>query len=94
MHGSRISIWFFIGVLLIVYGAMIAASGVSEWVTGNYAPGVELVRLHMPVWWGALLGAPGLFYAVKFRPRKRVGAVAHDGAAQKPSPKPNAPPPR
>jgi hypothetical protein len=94
MHGARISIWFFIGVLLIVYGAMIAASGVSEWVTGNYAPGVELVRLHMPVWWGILLGALGLFYGVKFRPRKSGGAHDHDDARQGPAAKTKTPFPR
>ncbi len=81
MHGSRISIWFFIGVLLIVYGLMIAASGVFEWVTGNYAPGVELARLHMPVWWGGLLGALGLFYVLKFRPRKSGEAHAGEAAS-------------
>ncbi len=81
MHGSRISIWFFIGVLLAVYGVMIAASGVSEWVTGNYARGVQLVRLHMPVWWGALLGLLGLLYGVKFRPRKSRGGNTQNDAA-------------
>ena len=68
MHGSRIPIWFFIGVLLIVYGAMIVGAGAYEWSTGNYPPGVQLNELHAPVWWGALLGALGVFYSVKFRP--------------------------
>ena len=91
MHGGRISIWFFIGVLLVVYGAMIAASGISEWITGDYAPGVQLVRLHMPVWWGVLLGALGLFYTVKFRPRKGGDARGNGAAAQPPSAKTKAP---
>jgi hypothetical protein len=68
MHDSGISIWFFIGVLLVVYGAMILGYGVFEWATGSYAPGVQLTNLHAPVWWGALLGLLGLVYAVKFRP--------------------------
>ena len=32
MHGSGIPIWFFIGVLLVIYGAMIFGYGVFEWV--------------------------------------------------------------
>lgn len=70
MHGSRIAIWFFIGVLLVVYGAMILGAGVFEWTTGSYPAGVQLNSLHAPVWWGALLAALGVFYAVKFRPRR------------------------
>ena len=67
MHGSGISIWFFIGVLLTVYGVLIFGYGVVEWITGAY-PDVQLAYLHTPVWWGGLLGALGLFYVVKFRP--------------------------
>lgn len=70
MHGSGISIWFFIGVLLIVYGAMILGSGIYEWATANYPAGVELTQLHAPVWWGAILLAAGIVYAVKFPPRR------------------------
>ena len=68
MRGAGISIWFFIGVLLALYGAMIAGYGIFEWSTGNYVPGVQLTRLHAPVWWGALLGLLGLFYAIRFAP--------------------------
>lgn len=70
MHGSGISIWFFIGILLIVYGAMILGSGVFEWATGSYPAGVQLTNLHAPVWWGALLLVLGIVYAVKFPPRR------------------------
>lgn len=68
MEGSReIPIWFFIGVLLSIYGVMIFGYGLWELITGNLAP-VVLARLHAPVWWGALMLALGLFYLVKFRP--------------------------
>jgi hypothetical protein len=67
MHSSRISIWFFIGVLLAVYGALIAGYGCIELATKQTA-NVVLANLHAPVWWGALLGILGLFYAIKFRP--------------------------
>jgi hypothetical protein len=67
MHSSPISIWFFIGVLLTVYGAMIFAYGVFELATGQLA-NVVLANLHAPVWWGASMLALGLFYGIRFRP--------------------------
>ncbi len=68
MHGSGIPIWFFIGVLLVIYGAMILGYGLYEWQTASYPLSVELTNLHTPVWWGAVLGALGVFYVIKFRP--------------------------
>jgi hypothetical protein len=67
MHGSSISIWFFIGVLLTIYGAMILGYGIYELATGNIAH-VVLANLHAPVWWGAILLALGVFYSVRFKP--------------------------
>ena len=68
MHGSGIPIWFFIGVLLLVYGGMICGYGIYEWVSGNYPAGVQLTQLHTPIWWGGLLLLAGIIYSVKFRP--------------------------
>jgi hypothetical protein len=67
VQSGHISIWFFIGVLLTVYGALITAYGVYELVTGSLA-NVVLANLHAPVWWGGLMFLLGLFYSVKFRP--------------------------
>ncbi len=64
---SEISIWYFIGVLLSVYGALILMYGIWELVAGHTA-NVVLANLHAPVWWGACMLALGLFYAVRFRP--------------------------
>ena len=69
MHSSGISIWFFIGILLTVYGALILGYGLMELVTG-YTANVILANLHAPVWWGALMLVLGLFYGVRFRPRR------------------------
>lgn len=69
MHGSKISIWFFIGVLLVAYGLLITTYGIYEVVTGQLAD-VALKQLHAPLWWGATLLALGLFYLIKFRPGK------------------------
>jgi hypothetical protein len=67
MHSSAISIWFFIGILLTIYGAMILGYGVYELSSGHTA-NVELAKLHAPIWWGALILALGLFYSLRFRP--------------------------
>jgi len=73
MRGSGIQIWFFIGVLLLIYGLMIFGYGTYEWVSvahfgGQYPAGVQLTSLHTPIWWGGILLLLGLLYVVKFRP--------------------------
>jgi hypothetical protein len=67
MHSGHISIWFFIGVLLGVYGAMIMGYGLFELASGHTA-NVVLANLHAPVWWGGLMLLLGLFYGLRFRP--------------------------
>jgi hypothetical protein len=69
MHSSGISIWFFIGVLLTLYGVLIFGYGIYEVVSGNLA-NVKLAQYHAPVWWGALMLIAGLFYSVRFRPNR------------------------
>jgi hypothetical protein len=67
MHSGNISIWFFIGVLLTIYGALIFGYGIYEYATGTLA-NVVLKELHAPLWWGAGMLAVGLFYSIKFKP--------------------------
>lgn len=69
MHGSKIPIWFFIGVLLVAYGFLITAYGIYEVATGHLA-NVALSTLHAPLWWGATLLVLGIFYMARFRPGK------------------------
>ena len=64
MHSSGISIWFFIGVLLTVYGALILGYGLYELTL----PQMAVANYHASVWWGAVLIAVGLFYGLRFRP--------------------------
>jgi hypothetical protein len=63
-----IPVWFFVGVLLAIYGALVLASGLSEWAT---PPPTVLAELHAPVWWGALLVVVGGAYTAAYWPRKR-----------------------
>ena len=62
---GMISIWFFIGVLLLVYGILIFGAGIYGL---SNPPDVKLADLHAGVWWGALLTVLGLIYTVKFKP--------------------------
>ena len=68
MHGSKIQIWFFIGVLLLIYGLIILGYGIFEMASGSYPTTVQLTNLHTPIWWGGLLTVLGLVYCIKFRP--------------------------
>lgn len=63
-----ISIWFFIGALLLIYGVLIAGAGLYELASPPEHP-VVLANLHAGIWWGALLIALGGFYSIRFRPR-------------------------
>jgi hypothetical protein len=67
LESTEISIWFFIGVLLTIYGVMILGYGLWELISGHTA-NVVLSNLHAPIWWGAIMLVLGLFYGVRFRP--------------------------
>jgi hypothetical protein len=63
----QISIWFFVGVLLAVYGAIILLAGIADWSNpGN----IVLGDLHVGVWWGALLLILGVIYSYIFAPNR------------------------
>ena len=85
MHGDeRISIWFFIGGVLFIYGILICGTGVYElW----NPPGQKVVlgELHASVWWGALLIVLGAVYCWQFFPgrrQKRAEEAAKTAAAK------------
>lgn len=72
-----ISIWFFIGLQLGIYGVLILGSGIYELLSPPAAAatgGIErnvMANLHAAIWWGALLLALGAAYTIGFRPGKR-----------------------
>jgi len=71
MHSdSGISIWFFIGSLLTIYGVLILGYGLYSLVTPPVQPTV-LAELHADIWWGAVLLLVGLIYSFTHSPRKK-----------------------
>ncbi len=64
---GMLSIWFFIGILLLAYGILILGAGIFEFLYPPPHP-LVLAELHAGIWWGGLLIAMGLFYSLRFRP--------------------------
>jgi hypothetical protein len=62
-----ISIWFFIGFLLLLYGVLILAAGIYELLMPPEHP-VVLASLHANIWWGVIVAALGAFYFARFYP--------------------------
>jgi hypothetical protein len=66
-ESGSISIWFFIGLSLLVNGVLILGAGLYEYSHPPEFP-VELFQLHAGVWWGAVLTLIGGFYSWHYRP--------------------------
>ncbi len=67
---GMISIWFFIGVLLLIYGFLILGAGLYEIASPPEHP-VVLASLHAAIWWGCLLIVLGAVYLIRFSPRRK-----------------------
>lgn len=69
MEKHSLSVWLFIGLLFVVYGALILGAGLY----GLFVPAshpVVMFQVHIGVWWGAGMIVIGLAYVVRFRPRR------------------------
>lgn len=69
MRSGGISIWFFIGISLLVNGILIVQAGVREMIHPPANP-VVLFQFHANVWWGAVLLIVGLLYTIHFAPKR------------------------
>ncbi len=69
-HKHFISIWLFIGVMLLIYGILILGSGIYDLFNPPEHTTIVMANLHAPIWWGALLLVLGLVYTIKFYPRE------------------------
>jgi hypothetical protein len=69
--GKTVSIWFFIGIALLVNGVIILGAGIYEY---SHPPALEaqvvLYQLHAGVWWGGLLTLIGGLYSWRYAPSR------------------------
>lgn len=63
---QMLPVWFFIGVLLTIYGVIILITAMNEL---SRPPAVVLARYHAGIWGGIILLLIGGFYTLRFWPR-------------------------
>lgn len=54
-------IWYFVGLFLLVTGAIVTASGIYDLVSGT-AQKTVLAELHPGVWWGGIILLAGMLF--------------------------------
>jgi hypothetical protein len=69
---AHVSIWFFIGLLLDIYGVLIFGASLHDLFVPPAQP-VVLANLHAGIWWGVLLIVLGLVYTFAFSPKRAGG---------------------
>ncbi|MGB7070758.1 MAG: hypothetical protein WBD22_14790 [Pyrinomonadaceae bacterium] len=60
------SVWYFVGILLTVIGAILTVNGVYQ----AFSPPVHkprLSELHAGIWWGAVILVAGILFLVTNR---------------------------
>jgi FtsH-binding integral membrane protein len=62
-----IPVWFFVGIILLIYGLIILGTGIYEF---SSPPPTVLASTHPAVWWGALLAVIGGIYVYIYMPKK------------------------
>ena len=72
---AHVSIWFFIGLLLDIYGVLILGASLHDLAVPPEHP-VFLANLHAGIWWGALLIVLGLVYTIVFSPKRAAARQA------------------
>jgi hypothetical protein len=67
-HG--LSIWFFVGGMLTIYGIIILIANIPAFSSRIGSPHVVLERLHAGLWWGILLILLGALFLFLHWPGK------------------------
>jgi len=67
-HG--LSIWFFVGVMLTIYGIIILIANIPAFSSTIQSPHVVLERLHAGLWWSILLILLGALFLYLHWPGK------------------------
>jgi len=75
---QALSIWFFVGILMLGCGLIIFGQGIYEF---SHAPYTDLqtdvlAALHPAFWWGMVMTLFGGFYTIHFRPGKGLETVS------------------
>ncbi len=64
-----LSIWFFVGMILVIYGIIVTGSGLVMEM-----PPTKLAELRPSLWWGGIMtGFGGLFTAIGWRASQAEG---------------------
>jgi FtsH-binding integral membrane protein len=66
-HHRMLPVWFFIGVLLLVYGVIVLAASLTP--AGRH-PHVVLAQYHAGLWGGLVLVLMGGGYTFRYWPRR------------------------
>ena len=69
-------VWFYIGAMLGIYGIMLTAAGVYQWI---HPPATVLAQEHATFWAGVVLLLVGGAYTIGYWPRPGPGDP-HDGS--------------
>jgi hypothetical protein len=69
-------VWFYIGSVLGLYGILLTAAGVYQWI---HPPPTVLAKEHATFWAGVLLLTVGTIYVIGFWPKPGSGDP-HDGS--------------
>ena len=71
-HG--LSIWFFVGVMLTIYGIIVLIANITAFSTIE-SPHVVLERLHAGLWWSILLILLGALFLYLHWPGKHSSTL-------------------
>lgn len=66
---AELSIWFFCGALMLIYGVVLVITGIMEF---HHPPSTVLATLHPTLWWGLLMTIFGGFYTGRFWPGHKL----------------------
>ena len=64
---TEFSVWFYIGVLLLLYGLLLLAAGIYQL---SHPPTTVLANYHATLWGGVVLLVLGALYAFIFLPNR------------------------
>ena len=68
-RGESLSIWFFVGIMMLSYGIVLLPYGAWAWFS-NHEANTVLHDLHPTFWWGVLITAFGGYYTARFWPKR------------------------